>query len=388
MQKDVNIFLSLPNDISGSIVRDYIKDYDELVEDCNLDELLSKICHLGKKAKSVIVIDTDDDAKNVFLLIKKIKQVQKNIKIIVLSSDTSANFSIDALRAGVDEILSKPVLKDKFIDVIETSVKTLNDPQNSASGCKIISVFSNKGGIGKTAIAVNLGVEIAKLTKQKVAIVDLNLQLGDVTTFLDLNPTFDISYVMQHLKSLNEEFLLSSMQQYKDTSLYVLAEPPFAEQANDISKEQIVALLKKMKETFSYIIVDTGANFDDKTIGALDNSDIILLSAIVNLPAIRNCQRCLDLFDRFGYNREKVKIILNRYMENDEIKTSDVERVLDKKVWWKIPNNYITMISAINKGLPVCEINQDANIAQNFKEFAAKLTDGIEYLNIAKNKKV
>ena len=69
-----------------------------------------------------------------------------------------------------------------------------------------------------------------------------------------------------------------------------------------------------------------------------------------------------------------------------EIKTEDVEQVLNKNVWWKIPNNYMTMISSINKGLPICDINTESNIAQNFKEFAAKLTDGLEYINIAKKK--
>lgn len=386
MPNNINIILSLQNDISSKLIHEYIKEYQNKILEVNPNELVANVCKSGKYTKTVIIIDVDYNTQAHFDTIKKIKQTEKFVQIAVLSSNISADFSLTAMRNGVDEIIQKPVLEATFIKTLERMINTLNHTNFAASKCKIISTFSNKGGIGKTAIAVNLGVEIAKLTKEKVAIIDLNLQLGDVTTFLDLNPTFDISYVMKNINLVNEDFLLSTMQQYKDTSLYILAEPPYAEQANDISKEQIIALLNKMKETFSYIIIDTGANFDDKTIGALDNSDIILLCAIVNLPAIRNCQRCLDLFERLGYKKEKIKIILNRYMENDEIKTEDVERVLCKNVWWKIPNNYITMISSINKGLPICEINTNSNIAQNFKEFAAKLTDGFEYINIAKEK--
>lgn len=386
MPKNINIFLALQNDISLKLVREYIKQYNDIIQEVNANELVAKVCTSGKNAKTVVIVDVDYNTQTHFETIKKIKQTEKFVQVAVLSSNVSADFSLSAMRSGADEIIQKPVLEAIFIQTLERMIDTLNHTNFAASKCKIISTFSNKGGIGKTAIAVNLGIEIANLTKEKVAIVDLNLQLGDVTTFLDLNPTFDISYVMKNIDLVNEDFLLSTMQKYKDTSLYILAEPPYAEQANDISKEQIVMLLNKMKETFSYIIIDTGANFDDKTIGALDNSDIILLCAIVNLPAIRNCQRCLDLFDRLGYKKEKIKIILNRYMENDEIKTEDVEKVLSKSVWWKIPNNYITMISSINKGLPICEINTDSNIAQNFKEFAAKLTDGLEYIKIAKKK--
>lgn len=386
MQDDLNIFLALQDDVSAKLVYDYIQPYENYVRDCDVNDLLAKICTSSKNMKSIVVIDVDEDRDNIFALIKKIKQTEKLVKVAVLSTDVSAKFAIDAIRNGVDEIIQKPVLKQPFLEILNKMSSELAQNNAQLSRSKVISVFSNKGGLGKTAIAVNLGVEIAKLSKKKVAIIDLNLQLGDVTTFLDLNPTFDISYMMKNQNIWSEEFLLSSMQQYKDTSLYVLAEPAFAEQSNDISGEQIVQLINKMKETFSYIIIDTGSAFDDKTLSALEISNIVLLCAIVNLPVIRNCQRCLDLFERFGYNKEKIKIVLNRYMENDEIKTEDVEKVLNKKVWWKIPNNYITMISSVNKGIPVSELNSEANIAQNFKEFASKLTDGFEYINIAKNK--
>jgi len=243
--------------------------------------------------------------------------------------------------------------------------------------CKIISTFSNKGGIGKTAIAVNLALELANVTKEKVALIDLNLQLGDVTTFLDLNPSFDISYVVNNINRVDESFLLSTLEQYKDTSLYVLADPPYLEQAEDITSDQIAKLFDVLKETFSYIVVDTGSSFDGKTITVLDNSDLILLVTIVNLPAIRNAQRCLELFERLGYSNEKVKIVLNRYMENEEIKTEDVEDVLNKKVYWKIPNNYFTIMSAINKGIPVSMVNDMSNIARSYRDLAGVLSDNI-----------
>ena len=81
------------------------------------------------------------------------------------------------------------------------------------------------------------------------------------------------------------------------------------------------------------------------------------------------------MFEKLGYTKDKVKLVLNRYMENEDIKTSDIEDVVKQKVYWKIPNNYLTMMSAINKGVPVNEINPSSNIAQNYMEFASKLSD-------------
>lgn len=248
----------------------------------------------------------------------------------------------------------------------------------------MITVFSNKGGIGKTSVASNLALELAKTTKENVALIDLNFQLGDITTFLDLKPSFNISYMLKNLDKINKDFLLNTLEKYKNTSLYVLADPPYFKQADDISSKQVARLFDILKDSFSYIVVDTDANFDGKTITALDNSDLLFLVTCINLPALRNCQRCLDLFDKLGYSSDKVQVLVNRYMENDEIKADDAEKVLNKEIYWKIPNNYLSMMAAINKGVPVSEINPASNVAQSYKELAIHVSDSIHRRELIK----
>lgn len=326
---------------------------------------------------SIVIIDISKKSELALDIINKISINHKTCKIIVTSSEYSTDMVIKAMRAGAREFLNKPLIKESLFEAVNKLKDQVSGSGSDDKKCRVITTFSNKGGIGKTAIATNLALELANITKEKVALIDLNLQLGDITTFLDINPSFDISYVIQNLSRIDETFLLSTLEKYKDTSLYVLADPPYLEQAEDITAEQIATLFGVLKETFSYIVVDTSANFDGKTITALDQSDLILLIAIVNLPAIRNCQRCLELFERLGYEKEKTKIVLNRFMENEEIKVEDVEEVLEKKIYWKIPNNYFTIMSAINKGIPVGLINPDSNISQSYRELAAMLSDNI-----------
>lgn len=326
---------------------------------------------------SIVIIDISHKTELALDIIGKISANHKTCKIVVTSSSYSTETIIKAMRAGAREFLPKPLIKDDFVTAMNKIKEQVSGFHSEDKKCRIITTFSNKGGIGKTAIATNLALELANMTKERVALIDLNLQLGDITTFLDINPSFDISYVIQNLSRIDETFLLSSLEKYKETSLYVLADPPYLEQAEDITAEQISALFDVLKQAFSYIVVDTSANFDGKTITALDHSDLILLISIVNLPAIRNCQRCLELFERLGYEKSKTKIILNRYMENDEIKIEDVEDVLGRKIYWKIPNNYFTIMSAINKGIPVGLINADSNISKSYRELAAMLSDNI-----------
>lgn len=374
----------IDSDINArELLTNYSNELDFLeVSDCfnTLEDAYQTIL---KEQPQIVFVNINEESDNTFTLIERALNNLKNTKFIVTALSYSTNSVIKAMRAGAREFLPKPIIKDDFIKTL-TKIKDTTFGSEKNTNCKIITTFSNKGGIGKTSIATNLALELANITKEKVALVDMNFQLGDVATFLDIKPSFDISYVVKNLDGTDNDFLLSTLDKYKDTNLYVLADPPYMEQAKDITPEQISKLFDALRKTFSYVIVDTSNVFDGKTITVLDNTDFIMLVTIVNLPAIRNCQRCLDIFERLGYDAEKTKIVINRYMENDEVNADDVEKALNQKVYWKIPNNYFTIMSSINKGLPVSMINPKSNIAQSYRELATVLSDNLYKQKVAK----
>lgn len=362
---------------SASVMKLYLEE----LEDVNITGIYDNVSIGGNfvlaEKPDVVIIDISTQTDLALSVVSMISTNLKDCKIIVTSTICTPEILIKSMRAGAREFLPKPVIKNSLFESFGKIKAVISGNSVENNKCKVITTFSNKGGIGKTTIASNLALELANITKEKVALLDLNLQLGDVATFLDLNPSFDISYLIQNFAKIDESFLLSTMSQYKETGLYVLADPPFMEQTPDITPEQIGLLIDVLKKTFSYIVIDTSASFDAKTVMALDASDLILLISIVNLPAIRNCQRCLNLFDRLGYEKEKTRVVINRYMENDEIKAEDVEDVIKRRIFWKIPNNYFTIMTSINKGLPVSEVNSESNVAQSYRDLAATLSDNM-----------
>ena len=370
-----------PENNSRELILNYLAQIEDINVTQEFNDVLTAMNFITESRPNLIIVDISQKTQMALDIIVKISNTLKNSKIIVLSYDMNSETVIKALRAGAREFLVKPLIENDFILAVEKLQDLILGNINDTTKCKVITTFSNKGGIGKTAIATNLAVEIANMTKERVALVDLNMQMGDVTTFLDLNPSFDTAYVINNLERIDEGFLLSTLEKYNNSSLYVLADPPDLEQAEVITSENITTLINVLRNVFSYIIIDTTASFDGKTITALDNSDLVLLITIINLPSVRNCQRCFDLFKRLGYTKDKIKIIVNRYMENEEIKVEDVEEVLGHPVYFKIPNNYFTIINSINKGLPVCEINPHSNIAKSFRELAALLSDNFTYTN-------
>lgn len=368
-----------PEETSRKLIRNYLEKIDDINIVQEFNEILSAQNYIVENRIHLVIVDISQKTNISLNVISKLTSTLKNIKIVVISYDLDSDIVIKALRAGAREFLVKPLIENDFIASIEKMKDLILGNINDTTKCKVITTFSNKGGIGKTSIAVNLAVEIANMTKEKVALIDLNMQMGDITTFLNLDPSFDTTYVINNLDRIDETFLLSTLEQYNKSSLYILADPPDIEQAEFITSDDITTLINVLKNVFSYIIIDTNPGFDSKTITALDNSDLILLVSIINIPSIRNCQRCFELFKKLGYSKDKIKLIINRYMEADEIKLEDVEEVLDHKVFFKIPNNYYTIISAINKGVPVSDAMPNSNIAKGFRQLAALLSDSYAY---------
>lgn len=364
------------------VLKLFVSEFDNLetIDDFNNYSDIFNIL-ASSKGKSLLIVDlSTNKIKNLDFILQVTKEC-KNCKVLALSDNPSVELIIEVMRAGAKEFVPVPIIKNEFFEAIKKLVTKMNEPVKK-NKCKIISVFSNKGGIGKTSLATNLALELAKITKENIALIDLNFQMGDITTFLDLKPSFNISYMLENLDKINETFLLSTLERYKSTSLYVLADPPYFKQADNIQPRQITRLFDTLKETFSYIIVDAEASFDGKNIAALDNSDLIMLVTVANLPALRNTQRCLELFEKLGYDKEKIKIVVNRYMENDEIKEVDIEKVLSKDIYWKIPNNYFAIMSAINKGIPVSDVNDTTNVSQSYKKLAQQISDNLYRQNM------
>ena len=354
------------------IIKGYLSGLENIELVASFSDYTEGYKYVRENGISVVLFSLTQNKELCLKMIKKLFEI--GINVIAISEDYTTSNIIQLLRCGAKDFVSKPVLsKDLLVAIVKCSqedVKVLKKSQ-------IISVYSNKGGVGKTAIATNLAYEFARLTREKVVLVDLNLPIGDVTTFLDIKPIIDISEVVDNTNDNDKNLVYEACQQYQDSSLYVLAEPPYIKQSRELSPAQITKLFNLLREKFSYVIIDMGTNVDKLNMSILEQSDLVLLVTVINLPLIRNCQRCLDLFENLEFPESKIKIVINRYLENDEITVSDVEKTLNKQVYWKIPNNYFTIMSSINKAIPVSEVNENSNITESFTMLASKMADDL-----------
>ena len=390
MQKISTLILTEDNS-TLKLIKLHLSEFDNLEILEEQDDYKSIVYTLSQiDHPAIFIVDLSSKQKDKLDLITKISAQCHNCKIITISNKPTVDLVVQIMRTGAKDFVQAPLIKNDFVEAVNKTISLFEKPKKTTT-CKVISVFSNKGGLGKTTIATNMALELAKMTGENVILLDMNFQMGDVTTFLNIKPSFNISYMLEHINKINETFLLSTLEKYKNSSLYILADPPYFKQAENITPKQISRLLNVLKESFSYIVIDAEASFEDKSISVLDNSDIVLLITIASQPVLKNTQRCLEFFDKLGYDKNKVRLVLNRYTQNDKFKIEDVVRILSKPIYRTIPNDYEGLMSALNEGMPASS-KANSEVAESFKDLARDVSYNIDrqkmikkFENILKN---
>ncbi len=310
-----------------------------------------------------------------------------DIAVIIMSVQGEKEYFKKAMYHGAKEYIVKPFSLDILIEtIIKTYEKErkkkdyrvrLKEGNEKKKDPKVVTIFSTKGGVGKTTISVNTAISIAKETGDKVAILDLDLQFGDVSVMLNLSQRKNISDAIEEIGHLNSDILNEYMTEYmKDVK--VLASPPTPEYAEYILPSHIEKIIEILKQDYQYIVIDSSADFSDIMLTALDISDQIIFLSTMDLPTIKNVKLGLDIMNSLNYPEEKIKVAVNKVSKLYSIKTEDIQQVLNKKVNICIPEDNKTVIISANKGYPFMRSRGDNKISRAIKALGELVITGKE----------
>ena len=299
--------------------------------------------------------------------------------IIIMSVQGEQEYLRRAMMAGAKNYLTKPFTGDELIQAVRQSVsrdRQVRDALRVKSGVKspgkVISVFAGKGGVGKTMLAVNLAVALAKRPDTKVAIVDADIQFGDVPLFLNLMPRSTIADVLPDAEHLDEQTLAAYMTSYNE-SIRVLAAPLRPEQAELVSGYLLGTVVKQLRSAYDYVIIDTAVTFNEVTIAALDAADTVLVVTALDLPAVKNAKLALEILQSLGYAAEKIKLVINSVHSEGGIEPREVQESLKKEIVLTLPTDGKTVVNSINKGVPFCLTQPETLLAQKIMALADQL---------------
>jgi pilus assembly protein CpaE len=297
------------------------------------------------------------------------------VAIIILSIQGEGEYLRKAMAAGAREYLTKPPGREEMIRTIHrvyelekkrrmNQNRLVNPPAlKQQHPGKIFSVFSTKGGVGKSTIAANLAVAIAQLTGKKTVIIDLNLQFGDIAMLFDLIPRRTISDLVGEPEHLDPKILENYLINHS-SGVKVLPAPLRPEFAEAVRGKHIEGILKALRENYDYIVIDTNHSFDDITLASLDASDLILMIAALDVLTIKNVKLAMEVMTSLHYETAGIKLILNRFLMETGLSTNDSAAVLSFPVSFSIPYDGKIAIGACNRGIPFVVNDPKAPISE------------------------
>jgi pilus assembly protein CpaE len=296
-----------------------------------------------------------------------------NTAVICASREASPDLILRSMRAGARDFIRLPINDDELSTVIEGINQFANEhvSEEPAKRGRAIAVFSSKGGCGVSLIATNL----AMLQQTPTVLVDLNLQSGDLELMLGVRPKFSLADIVENRDRLDES-LLQSYLTPRSKNVSLLAAPLKAESAEDIEPRHIYEVMELLRRRFDTLIIDTPHSFDAVTISALDHADQILMVLTLEIHAIRSTRRALEIFDRLGYPRKKIRLVVNRWSKNVELDQKQVESFLGERVVGYVQSDYRAAVNSINLGQPLVESAPTSKVTADLKNIAAKLFEG------------
>ncbi|HLC18313.1 MAG TPA: AAA family ATPase [Thermodesulfobacteriota bacterium] len=325
-----------------------------------------------KKRPNVVIMELTDGIDDAVGKVHSILERFPRTSIFVTSSDRSADTILKVMKAGATEYILRPITEEDLSSALQKMGRLwITKPAPEAEVGKVYTLFSPKGGVGVTTLAVNLATNVHKVTGKPTVIVDLDLDAGDVTTFLNIKSTYTISDVTTNMSRLDESFMKGVITKHP-SGVHVLAEPQNVDEGARIPGSDITKLIELLKTMFDYIIIDTGAVIDERTIEAIKMSDSIMVVLIMSLPGIRHLQRYLKYFDKLGL-RDRVKIIVNRYIKKGDIRIEDAEKVLGRSIAFSIPNEYDLAMRCLNKGIPISEENPRSGVNTAMEDISKEI---------------
>jgi len=361
MVKELNILL-IANGDRGAYIKDGIKSVKAVssrVKTCSLGEGWDLVV---EHKPNVVIFLVEEAYEENMALIKKTKEYYHGIKIILISNNKDSEYILEAYKSGIKDFLKAPCDIEDLKKSLGSLYEEVSDTKKTVADGKIIAAFSNKGGIGVTTVATNLAVALSHLKDARVLLCDFVFHHGDISIFLDTEIKYTINEIIANMSRIDKTFLDNSLSK-TDSGLYVLHSPENPEDSDYINNARLFELIHELKKYFDFIVVDTSHDYSDSNISIFDNADVILELLTLELPCICNCGKTLEVFQKLRYERDKVKLVVNRTNAKNQIGVKVVEEQLNYPIFYQLPNDYATVVKAINNGKSIFKVSKTAAIS-------------------------
>jgi pilus assembly protein CpaE len=344
----------------------------------------SGLALVTEQAPDLILIDAALPGIDGYEAITRIRAAEtagRRVPIILLTTEADVGQRVKGLRAGADDDIVKPFHPAELMARIRALLARsgLGGPRTGSAQAtlrRVIVFYGAKGGVGNTTLAINTAIALASEQKRRVALVDANLQFGDLRVFLDLK--LDTASIVNAIAEPElDTDLLRRLMVSHSSGIDLLLAPTAPEQADVVmeshraSPEALSHLVDLMRGMYDYTVIDAPRSLDDVTIHLFDEADAVYVVLTADLSCLKNVQLVLKTMNELGYPRDKVQLVLNRSNAFTGINIANAENVLGRPIGHKVINEYRGAIGALNSGAPFMVSRPGSPLAKAVSDFAA-----------------
>lgn len=374
-------------------IESILKNIDYILLSQRVDSREDAMRVLDLETINVVIMgkNFDEDGYDVA---EEITTEHLEVSIIMIEDEFKEEIMHKALFSGAKDVVTRPIIPNRLMDSIykafELNKKRVDLHRDIPQRVKrksdlgqVITVFSTKGGVGKTFVSINLAVTLSKETKKRVVVVDLDLDFGSASLALNIQPKFTISDVVNDIKNIDPDLIESYLLMH-DSGVRILPANLEPQMNEFINAEHIQIILRTLQNSYDYIIVDMPGRFYEPINPAFVFADKLLMITTPEVSTVRNIKASLLTLNELNYPKSKIKLLLNKADRRGEVKAGDIEKTLNQSLFSSIDADYIGVISSLNQGVPYVTKNSRSAIAKNFRLLAKKMND--EPVSIAASK--
>jgi len=327
----------------------------------------------SERIPEVVLLDLPRETEVAFFFANELRRLRPSVRIIACAEAESRldpDLLLQAMRAGIQDFLNKPVSLETLKETLERFLKD-RDGESKSEVSKVTVVMGAKGGVGTTTVAVNLGVQIARFTRKRVALVDFGKPLGEVSLLLDLRPRFSIRDAVENLDRLDGHFLEKLVDHHK-SGLQVLAGVSSPDDWQKLPVPDLARLVNRTQNYYDHLLIDFGSVYTSEWKPVLEPARDILIVAEADVPALWPLERHLVALSSMGIAPSRIRIVINRWHRQDDEALKSVEKLAKRPIFARIPNDFRHASRANNMGVPLVE-DRVNGLASKYDEMARQL---------------
>ena len=306
-----------------------------------------------------------------------------NTAIIMIDKELKEDTMYKAIFAGAKDVIISPFTSAKLLDSIYRSFQLMKEknlihkdipktPRRKAGKGNIITVFSTKGGVGKTFLSINLAIALAKVSEKRVCLVDLDLDFGNAALALDVVSRFTILDIVDDIRNI-DQYSIESYLVPHDSGIKLLPANSKPQINEFINAEHIGIILRALKGAFDYVVVDMPARFYEPVNPAFQVADALLMITTPEISTIRNIKASIETLEELNFLKAKIKVVLNRSDNSGKIRPKDVESTIEQSLYSVIDADYKLAMLSLNDGNPIVSHKPRSRISKSILALAKKL---------------